>query len=386
MAKKRVRANGEGSIFFDKNRGLYIAKIKIGNNPDTGKAVYKRFSSKSREIARQKMTDYLQQNPEYNPHADQSTLDIYIRKYLYTLKKPVVSAKTLQRYESIYHTHITETEKSKHICPFLYFPMGQIQSTQIRTWYSELSVSASTLKLIHIIINGALVLGMEDRVITYNPAHAISMKKEKLDEEDATAVLTAEEQRILVDALDLSNPVHRLLYFVLGTGLRLGEALALRWSDFKIINKEKHVQVKRSLSRVKMDDGTYQDIEGDPKTKASRRSIPLSAKLQQEIKSWDSKSKNGLVFTNPNRKEETYIFNKTPVRHLERLCKQKEITEVTVRGLRHSYATRHFEEGTSIKTVQKLLGHEKFETTMNIYTHVMPDIKIRDVKNIDKFL
>ena len=79
MAKKRVRANGEGSIFFDKNRGLYIAKIKIGNNPDTGKAVYKRFSSKSREIARQKMSEYLQQNPEYNPHADQSTLDIYIR-------------------------------------------------------------------------------------------------------------------------------------------------------------------------------------------------------------------------------------------------------------------------------------------------------------------
>jgi integrase len=36
--------------------------------------------------------------------------------------------------------------------------------------------------------------------------------------------------------------------------------------------------------------------------------------------------------------------------------------------------------------VQKLLGHAKFETTMNIYTHVMPDIKIRDVKNINKFL
>lgn len=386
MARKRRRANGEGSIFYDKNRNLYIAKIKVGRDPETGAAIYKRFTSRSRETAKQKMGEYLQANPEYDPYADQTALDIYIRKYLYVLKKPIVSPKTLQRYESIYHTHITETEKSKHICPFLYSPMREIQSTQIREWYSDLAVSPGTLKLIHIIIKGAMTLGVEDRVIEYNPAHVITMKKEQLREEDATAVLSQKEQKILVEALDLSDPVHRLLYFVLGTGLRLGEALALRWNDFKMISGQKHVRVKRSLSRVKMDDGTYQDIEGDPKTNASKRSVPLSNKLQEEIKTWEVKTKNGLVFPNPNRKEETYIFNKTPVRHLERLCRENEITEVTVRGLRHSYATRHFEAGTPIKTVQKLLGHEKFETTMNIYTHVMPDIKIQGVKNIDKFL
>lgn len=386
MGKKRVRANGEGSIFYDKAKNLYTAKIKLGHNPETGVAIYKRFTSRSRESAKQKMDDYLQKNPEYNPHANQSSLDIYIRKYLYVLKKPIVSPKTLQRYESIYHTHIIETEKSKHTCPFIYLPMGEIRSTQIRSWYNELSVSAATLKLIHILINGAMALGVEDRIIDYNPAQVISMKKEQIDEEDATAVLSQKEQKILVGSLDLSNPVHRLLYFVMGTGLRLGEALALRWSDFKVINGEKHVQVRRSLSRVKMDDESYQDVEGDPKTKASKRSVPLSPKLQEEIKTWEVKTKNGLVFPNPNKKEETYIFNKTPVRHLERLCRQNKITEVTVRGLRHSYATRHFEAGTPIKTVQKLLGHEKFETTMNIYTHVMPDIKIKGVKNIDKFL
>ena len=386
MGKKRVRANGDGSIFYDKSRDLYIAKIKVGNNTETGVAVYKRFTSRSRDIAKQKMDVYLQEHPEYNPEADQSALDIYIKKYLYVLKKPKVSPKTLQRYESIYHTHIVETEKSKHTCPFIYFPMSEIQSTQIRSWYNELSVSAATLKLIHILINGAMTLGVEDRILDYNPAHVISMKKEQIDDEDATAVLSQKEQKILVGSLDMTNQVHRLLYFVMGTGLRLGEALALRWSDFKVINGEKHVLVKRSLSRVKMEDGSYQDVEGNPKTTASKRSVPISPRLKTEINTWDQKSKNGLVFTNPRRKEETFIFNKTPVRHLKRLCRENEITEVTVRGLRHSYATRHFEAGTPIKTVQKLLGHEKFETTMNIYTHVMPDIKIKGVKNIDKFL
>lgn len=385
MGKKRVRANGDGSIFYDKPRDLYVAKIKVGNNPDSGTAIYKRFTSRSREAAKQKMDEYLQKNLEYNPHANQSALDIYLRKYLYVLKKPVVSPKTLQRYESIYNTHIAETPKSKHLCPFLFSPMSQIQSTQIRAWYNEIDVSASTLKLIHILINGAMALGLEDRIINYNPAQAISMKKEQIDEEDATAVLSQKEQKILVESLDLTNQVHRLLYFILGTGLRLGEALALRWSDFRMINGEKHVQVKRSLSRVKMENGTYQDIEGDPKTKASKRSVPISPKLQAEIRNWQE-TKKGLVFPNPTRSEEAYIFNKTPVRQLDKLCRDNEITEVTVRGLRHTYATRHFEAGTPIKTVQKLLGHEKFETTMNIYTHVMPDIKIRDVKNIDKYL
>lgn len=97
------------------------------------------------------------------------------------------------------------------------------------------------------------------------------------------------------------------------------------------------------------------------------------------MKSWKHDRKDGLVFPNPKQKEEAYIFNKTPARHLARLCDGCEITTVTVRGLRHSYATRHFEVGTPIKTVQKLLGHEKFETTMNIYTHVMPDIKRRQI-------
>lgn len=386
MAKKRTRANGDGTIFYNESKKLYTARIKIGRNPETGTAVMKEFSSRDRNTAKEKMRLYLEENPEYNPRADQTALDIYIRKFLYVLKKPIVTSKTLQRYESIYNTHITETETSKNICPFLYQSMKTIQSTQIREWYGELKESDSTLKLIHIIINGAFKLAYEDRVITYNPAHVIKMKKEEVDEEDVTAVLTSKEQKKLIESLDMENPIHRLLYFVMATGLRLGEALPLRWNDFKTIKGQKHVKIKRSLSRVKLEDGTYEDVEKDTKTTASKRVIPLPPKLIDAMKSWEHARKDSLIFPNPRSKEESYIFNKTPARHLVKLCEDCGITTVTVRGLRHTYATRHFEAGTPIKTVQKLLGHRKFETTMNIYTHVMPDIKIRDVKNIDKFL
>ncbi|MBR0576797.1 site-specific integrase [Proteiniclasticum sp. BAD-10] len=386
MAKKRTRANGDGTIFYNEAKKLYIVRKKIGRDPETGKLIFKEFSAKKREDAKDKMDEYMDQHPEYNPDADKRSLETYIRKFLYEIKKPAVSPKTLQRYESIYLTHIKESDSSKNFCPFLYSPMPEIITSQIREWYGSLRVSESTLKLINIIIKGSLTLALEDRIIQYNPAHAIRMKNEEPDEDDLTPVLAADEQQLLIRELNLNDPVHRLLYFILATGLRLGEALCLRWSDFKIINKEKHVVVKRSLTRIKNDgSGVYVDLEKEPKTKASKRSVPLPKKLVDQMSSWEHRSED-LVFPNPEHDGKTYIFNKTPARHLARLCRQAGITEVTVRGLRHTFATRHFEEGTPIKTVQKLLGHAKFETTMNIYTHVMPDIKIRDAKNIDKFL
>ena len=179
MAKKRTRANGDGTIFYNESKKLYTARIMIGRNPDTGKPVMKEFSSRDRATAKEKMRVYLEENPEYNPRADKTARDIYIRKFLYVLKKPRVSVKTLQRYESIYNTHISETETSKNVCPFLYQSMKTVQSTQIREWYGELNESDSTIKLIHIIINGAFKLAFEDRVITYNPAQVIKMKKEE---------------------------------------------------------------------------------------------------------------------------------------------------------------------------------------------------------------
>ena len=49
-------------------------------------------------------------------------------------------------------------------------------------------------------------------------------------------------------------------------------------------------------------------------------------------------------------------------------------------SLRHTYATRLFENNVPIKTVQSLLGHKDITTTMNIYTHVMPEKMTAEVQ------
>lgn len=390
MAKKRTRANGDGSIFFDEAKGLYTAKMKIGFNEETGKTIYKRFSSKKRNLAKKKMDDYLLSNPQLNLNKEKLILDTYINKFLYEVKKPKVTSKTLQRYLSIYNTHMKESEKSKNVCPFLYKQMPDIETSEVRAWYGELinnNVGDFTQKLIHILINGGLRLALEDRIINYNPLGSIIMRKESVDDDDVTPVLSSAEQKILIGRLDMGKSIDRLFYFVLGTGLRLGECLCLRWNNIQEEDKQMQVEIKLSLSRVKQEDGSYKEIEKPPKTKASKRKVPISDKLFLEMQHWNHTSANDLIFPHPKDMDGSkYIFHRMPLRHIKKICTDLKITPVTVRGLRHTYATRHFEAGTPIKTVQKFMGHSKIETTQNIYIHVMPDIKTRDAQNIDKFL
>ncbi|GFZ34300.1 hypothetical protein CSC2_48260 [Clostridium zeae] len=73
-------------------------------------------------------------------------------------------------------------------------------------------------------------------------------------------------------------------------------------------------------------------------------------------------------------------------RSFHRILKAANIPDKKFHSLRHTYATRLFEKGVSLKTVQKLLGHSKLEITANIYTHVHLEEKIRAVELLNNVL
>ena len=70
-------------------------------------------------------------------------------------------------------------------------------------------------------------------------------------------------------------------------------------------------------------------------------------------------------------------------RNFKSVLKSANIRDIKYHSLRHTYATRLFEAGVPIKTVQALLGHKDMTTTMNIYTHVMPEQKTQAVDKIN---
>ena len=181
-------------------------------------------------------------------------------------------------------------------------------------------------------------------ILDRNPCDAVELKPHKRERKTA---LTIEEQEKFLQAI--VNHKYSLLYrLLLATGMRIGEALALRHSDVDFFNNT--VRVSKNVVYVK-----GKRIEQDtPKSAAGNRTLPLPKNLCKEL--LDTKT------------DELFPYSYNSVRlATDRIAKSTGI-EVTLHILRHTYATRLEEAGIPPKVKQYLLGHASLDMTQNVYT------------------
>jgi len=171
----------------------------------------------------------------------------------------------------------------------------------------------------------------------------------------------------------------------LASGVRLGELLALKWDCVNL--KEGTITIKSSLRRVK----TYnEDLPPKtmlafqkPKTKAGIRTIPVPPVIVEELKEHrkrqlEEKLKAGSLYEDNNLVFATELGTPIEPRNFLRTFYriiEKANLDINFHALRHTYATRLLEANEHPKVVQELLGHKDISTTLNIYSHVMPEIK-----------
>lgn len=165
--------------------------------------------------------------------------------------------------------------------------------------------------------------------------------------------------------LDETKEPERTLYAVLAmSGLRLGEALALRWQD---INFEMRAfGIQRAWSYW----GGFQD----PKTPKSRRAVPLIDWLSDTLRDYyHSKGHpdlDELLFTHDDKKP---LDQSNTLKALKKRLKEAGLKEVDLKSFRHSYATIAISSGASIKALQNALGHSSATTTLNTYSHLLKE-------------
>lgn len=379
MAKGKRHA-GEGTIYYDPKRQLYVARYTLGYDDD-GKQIRKSISSKSSTDLIEKMKKFDREQAMLHIDAERVTFDQWIYKWLYKVKKGDLRPRSFAKYEGLYNNYLKDAS-------FANEKLKSIKMTDIKEWYNDLQANGSsldTVKYINLIVRAALADALSDRLIISNPTDKISFAHVVEAEDNDIKAWTQEEQRAFVEYLR-DHPEAKdgnMLMLALATGMRLGECLALRWTDIDL--KAKHIKITRSLVRAKQDDGSYMDIEAAPKSQASVRTIDLPDKIMPLMRSLSkaATSEHDLVF---HKDDGSYIFNKGPLRHLQAICRDLKITEITFHNLRHTYATRLFEAGVSLKTVQALLGHSDIATTQNIYVHVMQATKDLAVQAINKYL
>lgn len=193
--------------------------------------------------------------------------------------------------------------------------------------------------------------------------------------EDATnkpaKYMTPQQAREILDLVNERNPRMSLLFeFMLLTGVRYGEAAALRECDFDGEN----VEINGTISTVlRPGDAGFRTM---PKTESSIRKIKLSKRAQAILRLIISENRarerwyNG--YTNPDK----YIFttqrgNPIDGREANRMLRNIDSSiHITTHSFRHTHISQLLEAGVPIRTVMERVGHASMKTTMEIYAHV----------------
>lgn len=179
--------------------------------------------------------------------------------------------------------------------------------------------------------------------------------------------------------------VHLMSY----TGLRQGEALALKWSDIDFENKK--ITVNKTAVRIK----ERQTLQ-TPKTKNSKRVISIDPTTLSILKSWKKDQikiyfKNGkhfegdenFIFTN-QRAEWVHIHNF--IRYFKRFIADHKLKPITPHGLRHTHASLLFSAGVEPKNISDRLGHSTVQITLDLYTHITEEQRSDTVDKLLEYM
>ncbi len=178
-----------------------------------------------------------------------------------------------------------------------------------------------------------------------------------------------------------------IVIFLLNTGMRIGEALALKWTDIDFDNRV--VKVRKNVVIIKNRDITVNknykmQEQTSTKTKSGSRIVPLNSEAMKALLSL--KVINGKF---------EYVFSTSTgervcPRNINRLfrCVLKNcyIEPTGIHSLRHTFASRLFAKGVDVKTVSELLGHSEVGITYDTYIHLIQEQHVVAVETLENVL
>jgi integrase len=243
-------------------------------------------------------------------------------------------------------------------------------------------LSSRTIQKIQFVCNASLKEAVKMRKIMENPNDFLDKNtKAKYKPPEAT-YLNSEEVFNFLDSIE-NDFWFPAFVTVLGTGLRLGELVGLRWANVDLVSGT--IQIKETRKAVNDEDtGRTKIITDVPKSEKSKRIVPLPVDVIETLKELKKgvRSINGYVFTwSDGRPVRPDYLSK----HFKKLIRKFDREDMTFHRLRHSYATMLLEMGEELKTIQENLGHADIATTSSIYAHVLERMKVRAARKLDGF-
>jgi integrase len=259
--------------------------------------------------------------------------------------------------------------------------LSEVKIHDIQIIYSDMeanALSARTIRYVHTVLSMAMKKAVQLSYIIKNPCDYAELPKQVRDE---TKVFSHQQASLFLQ--HAKNNKHSLIFEIaLVTGMRPEEYLGLRWSDIDLAKGIVSVQKALVWHRT----GGGWSLE-EPKTKKSRRSIPLPKSLADKLKSHRKKQlayrfelgsayqNNDLVFAS----EIGTPLNSRNLaqRHFDKILKDAGLADLgfVLYSLRHTCATLLLLSGENPKVVSERLGHSSVKMTLDTYSHVLPGMQ-----------
>ncbi len=375
MAQRRKKGNG---TLRKRTDGRWEGRVVIGYDED-GLPQTKNVLGKTRTECLEKLKQLQEQ---YGSVSKKCRADMpfgeWIDFWYQTYCKPGLRENTQDGYEiRIY----------KHIIPGIgKIPLNKLTQSELQQFYAKVKTSGRLIRTevfgeglsdrmvrqVHANCRSALQRAVEDGLIRVNPAIGCKLPPKKSAQ---MQVLTQEEmQRFLIQAKQ--DGYYELFLLELGTGLRLGEILALQWSDLNFKTGELRIDKQVTLAR-----GEIHITE--PKTKQSIRTIILPPSLLNVLAEYKKTVNSRWMFPSP-RKEDCPLEHSGVRRKMQTTLERAGCKKVRFHDLRHTFATMALEHGMDVKTLSTIIGHVSSATTLDIYSHVTDTMQKQAAARIDR--
>lgn len=228
-------------------------------------------------------------------------------------------------------------------------------------------LSDASIRRILAPVRSCLATARREGLIRHNPARdaAIPNRRRVVEDDERVKALTAAELARLLASVDERHRV--LLELLASTGLRIGEALALRWRDVDL-GARPAVRVRRAFDN--------RGREVPPKSRHGRRRVPLSPSIAAEMRLCQAQTDwarpDDLVFC-------TGAGARLDPDNLRRRALTPAMRAAGVNpplgfhALRHTFASMHVARGTNVVQLARLLGHHSAAFTLSVYAHLMDE-------------
>ena len=290
----------------------------------------------------------------------------FTRAWLDTFKQNTIKTSSMERLEVSYNALLPYSIAD--------MPIGDITAMDIQRYVNELvgkGYSINTIKKQLRIVTAPLKQAAGMRQIPTDPTFGVRLPREERLQKQTKEIepYSNEEQARLWEVIDQSDhPSVLAIGFMLETGLRSGETMALRWEKVSIPGKRIRVDatITDPVGKTK---SAYQH---GGKSRASNRTIPLTPKAISLLEKLHSlpQADGEWVFPGANG---TWISYQNLIKHLKQVCRKADVPYRGAHCLRHTFATNCYYKHMDVKILSRLLGHSDIQVTMNIYVSLRGD-------------